>query len=833
MGNETHTSTQDKGNLPQYAQTVIIGGGSIGCSIAWHLTQAGHRDVVLLEKNELTSGSTWHAAGNCPNFVGSWTVMKMQHYSTELYRKLGELTDYPMNYHVTGSVRLAHSRQRMEEFEHVRSMAKQMGFSLEMMSNADMQNVYPYLETHELAGGLWDSTDGDIDPAQLTQAFAKGARDGGARIIRFCPVTDVQRDDSKDEWRITTPNGEIRCQYVVNAAGYRAAELGRMFGRDVPCVSLAHQYLITEGIDELASRSEKLPLLRDPDSSYYLRQEKDGLLLGPYEKNCKAHWTDASDPMPEDFSFQLYPDDLERLEWYIEDACARVPLLGTAGITRVVNGPIPYAPDGLPLIGPMPGVRNAFEACVFTFGIVQAGGAGKLISEWITEGETETDSWAVDPRRFTNHVDFEYAKAKALEVYAHEYAIHYPHIQWPAGRPAKTGKLYEWHCDQGAVMGSYGGWERADFYPPAEYSHEMVDSYDRQDYHDIVGTECRHVQNHVGWLDLPGFSRYEVTGEGAAAFLDSLMTNKLPAIGRTGLAYFATEKGKILSEMSITRFAENHFWMIAGAGAYWHDRDHLIGNAPVDGSVQIEDRTDEYSTFLVTGPKSRDLLSSISSADFSSSHFGWLTHQKIEIAGCELQAIRVSFTGELGWELHMKSSDTQAVFDAMQQAGTAVELKPFGMLALDSMRLEKGYRSWKGDLTSDYSMFDAGLKRWVHFSKDAFRGKAALAELKDQPARNLVTLALDAPQDNLPFGEALYLSSVFADEDIAGLVLSAGYGHRTEKSLALAVLEPECSAQPGTEYQVEVLGRKRIARVIANAENGGDSYDPANQLLKG
>ena len=253
MGNETHTSTQDKGNLPQYAQTVIIGGGSIGCSIAWHLTQAGHRDVVLLEKNELTSGSTWHAAGNCPNFVGSWTVMKMQHYSTELYRKLGELTDYPMNYHVTGSIRLAHSRQRMEEFEHVRSMAKQMGFSLEMMSNADMQNVYPYLETHDLAGGLWDSTDGDIDPAQLTQAFAKGARDGGARIIRFCPVTDVQRDDSKDEWRITTPNGEIRCQYVVNAAGYRAAELGRMFGRDVPCVSLAHQYLITEGIDELAS----------------------------------------------------------------------------------------------------------------------------------------------------------------------------------------------------------------------------------------------------------------------------------------------------------------------------------------------------------------------------------------------------------------------------------------------------------------------------------------------------------------------------------------------------------------------------------------------------
>ncbi|MGB0756716.1 MAG: NAD(P)/FAD-dependent oxidoreductase, partial [Candidatus Puniceispirillaceae bacterium] len=287
---QTQTTLSASETLPQYAQTVIIGGGSIGCSIAWHLAKDGMTDVVLLEKNELTSGSTWHAAGNCPNFVGSWTVMKMQHYSTELYRKLGELTDYPMNYHVTGSVRLAHSRQRMEEFEHVRSMGKQMGFSMEMMSNQDMKDVYPFLETHDLEGGLWDSTDGDIDPAQLSQAFAKGARDLGAKIVRFCPVTNVTRDDANDEWQITTPRGEIRCQYVVNAAGYRAAELGKMFGRDVPCISLAHQYLITESIGELSNRDKKLPLLRDPDSSYYLRQEKDGLLLGPYEKNCKAHW---------------------------------------------------------------------------------------------------------------------------------------------------------------------------------------------------------------------------------------------------------------------------------------------------------------------------------------------------------------------------------------------------------------------------------------------------------------------------------------------------------------------------------------------------------------
>ena len=356
------TELQASAKLPASARVVVIGGGAVGCSVLYHLAEMGWTDCVLLEKNELTSGSTWHAAGNCPNFVGSWTMMKMQSYSTELYRKLGDLVDYPMNYHVTGAIRLAHSRQRMEEFRHVQAMGRHMGVEFEEMSNSDMQAIYPFLETHDLYGGQFDPLDGDIDPAQLTQALAKGARDLGAKVIRFCPVTAVEWNG--DEWKITTPNGEIRAEYVVNAAGYRAGELGKMFGRDVPCVSLAHQYLITEPIAELTARDEKLPLLRDPDSSYYLRQEKDGLLLGPYEKNCRAHWLSSDDPMPDDFSFQLYNDDLERLEWYIEDACARVPILGTAGITRVVNGPIPYTPDGLPLLGPMPGVPNAFEACV-------------------------------------------------------------------------------------------------------------------------------------------------------------------------------------------------------------------------------------------------------------------------------------------------------------------------------------------------------------------------------------------------------------------------------------------------------------------------------------
>ncbi len=423
--------------LPSTARVVIIGGGAVGCSSLYHLAKAGWTDCLLLEKNELTSGSSWHAAGNCPTFSGSWSIMKMQGYSNALYKVLGEEVDYPINYHNTGAIRLAHTEDRMAEFRHACTMARRQGIELGMMTNEEMREIYPFLETHDILGGSYDPTDGDIDPAQLTQAFASGARKLGAKIQRFCPVTGVRRDGG--EWIVETAQGEVRCVYVVNAAGYRAAEVGAFFGRRIPSVAMSHQYLVTEQIEGLKSRGDgKLPLLRDPDISYYLRQEGDALLLGPYEWQATPHWVTRSDPMPADFSFQLYPDDLDRLEYYIEDACARVPILGTVGVKRVVNGPIPYTPDGNPLVGPMPGVKNAFEACVFSFGIVQGGGAGKVLSEWIMHGETEWDMWSIDPRRFTGFATQEYTRAKAIEFYQREYAIGYPHEEKsgrPAGRP--------------------------------------------------------------------------------------------------------------------------------------------------------------------------------------------------------------------------------------------------------------------------------------------------------------------------------------------------------------------------------------------------------------
>ena len=808
--------------LPDHARVVVIGGGAVGCSVLYHLALAGWTDCVLLEKTELASGSTWHAAGNCPNFSASWSIMKLQSDSTALYRTLASQPDRPIGYHVTGSVRLAHSAERMQEFAHVVSMGRHMGLDLELMTLGDMRSVYPYLETHDLEGGLWDPTDGDIDPSQLTQALASSARDLGAVVVRSCPVTGVERRNGS--WHVATPHGAIRCQYVVNAAGYRAGEVGRMFGREVPSAVLSHQYLVTEAIDDLAARATRLPLLRDPDSSYYLRQEMNGLLLGPYEHGCRTHWTSSDDPMPEDFSFQLYPDDLDRLEWYMEDACARVPILGTAGISRVVNGPIPYTPDGNPLIGPMPGVPDAFEACVFTFGIVQAGGAGKLLTEWIVEGETETDSWAVDPRRFTDHATGPYTEAKAIEVYSHEYAMHFPAIQWPAGRPAKTSPNYPVLQAKGAEFGAAGGWERADWFPRTGDRRGPANSWQRQHWFEAVGAECRHVADHVGVLDLPGFSRFAVSGSGAAAFLRRLCTSRLPAPGRTGLGYFASSAGKVLTEMTITCFSESHYLLMGPAGGYWHDRDWLTSHRLDGEDVRIDDETSHWTALILAGPRSREVMAAATSLDLSNEAFPWLCHRPVEVAAAHGYAIRVSYTGELGWELHVPMAHANAVYSAVWQAGEPFGIADFGMLALESMRLEKGYRSWKSDLSSDYTMLQSGLGGWVDFTRDGFVGRDALqAEAAAGVRQGCATLVVDEPAA-APRTDAVPLSTVFDGTAPVGLVLSAGYGHRVGKSLALAVCAVEALV-PGRALAIEILGQRRPATVAPHRA----LYDPGNE----
>ena len=812
-------------NLPSYARVVIIGGGAVGASALYHLAKAGWTDCVLLEKNELTAGSTWHAAGNVPTFSSSWSIMNMQRYSASLYRELGALVDYPMNYHVTGSIRLGHSKERLQEFKRVVGMGRYQGMDLDILSPDQIKSKYPFVETHDLTGALYDPYDGDIDPAQLTQALAKGARDLGAKIFRFCPATGARREN--EEWIISTPQGEIRCEYVVNAAGYYAREVGKWFGRDVPMMVMSHQYMLFEEIPELAAWSKeaghKLPLLRDVDSSYYLRQEKTGMNLGPYEKNCKAHWITPDDPMPEDFSFQLFPDDLERLEWYLNDAVERVPILGTAGLSRMINGPIPYAPDGNPLIGPMPGVPNAFEACVFTFGICQAGGAGKVLAEWVTEGQTEWDMWSCDPRRFTSFTDQDYCIAKGMEIYGHEYAMHFPKHAWPAGRNKKLSPIHDRIAALGAQFKPYNGWERANWYakPGDDLSEESTQTWNRAGpWQKRIEEECLAVTNAAGILDLPGFSRYRLEGEGARDWLLGLTTGKVPKPGRIGLAYFSDDKGRIVTEMSVMALEEDFFFLITAATAQWHDFEWLKKHLPKDAAFTLDDVTDSFTCQILSGPKSRNILAEVCDADLAK---GWLTHQSVQIAGRWCQLVRVSFAGELGWEIHTKIDDTATIFDAVWAAGQKHGLKPFGMEALDSLRIEKGYRAWKGDLSTDYTILQGGLERFVDWAKPGFKGKAALEHEKQQGVtKRFVTLIVDAGDCDAP-----YMSTLWHGGKVVGETTSGNWGYRIGKSVALGMLRADL-AQPGTEIEVEIYGDRFKAVVQADEP----LFDPKNERLR-
>ncbi len=810
---------------PSAARVVIIGGGAVGVSSLYHLAKAGWTDCVLLERNDLTAGSTWHAAGNVPTFSTGWAVMNMQRYSTELYRGLADEVGYPMNYHVTGSIRLAHSRERMMEFERACGMGRYQGLGVETISPDEIRVRYPFIETHDLEGALYDPDDGDIDPAQLTQALAKGARDLGAEILRFTPATGVSR--SGDEWIVHTEKGDIRCETVVNAAGYYAQRVGEWFkphgGRTVPMMVMSHQYMLTEDIPALREWSGetgrgKLPLLRDVDTSYYLRQEKFGLNLGPYERNCRAHWITPDDAMPDDFSFQLFPDDLERLEPYVEDAMARVPILGSAGIAKVINGPIPYAPDGNPLIGPMPGVRNAFEACVFTFGIAQAGGAGKILAEWITEGQTEWDCWSLDPRRYTDYTDRDFCIAKGKEVYGHEYAMHFPHHVWPAGRNRKLSSLHSRLQTAGAVFGSYNGWERANYFaaPGDDVSEEATQTWDRNGPWEFrVREECEAVRDSCGVLPITGFTRLTVEGPGARNWLDGLTSSRLPPVGRIGLVYFPDSRGRILTEMSVIPRSDDRIWLITAATAQWHDAELLWRKAPE--GIEIHDRTAKYECLLVTGPESREALSAVSDADLSKS---WLSFQEATVAGQHCVLLRVSFAGELGWEVHCGFDAAPAVWDRLMELGC----RPFGMWALDRLRLEKGYRAWKGDLSTDYSLLEGGLDRFVRFDKpQRFPGKAALLNQRQQGLKKrFATLVIEAGDQDPP-----YMSTVWDGDQVVGEITSSGWGYRVNACVGLSMIRSDLAVE-GRQLEVEIFG----ARYPATVQADQPLWDPDNSRLR-
>ncbi len=799
------------------AQVVIIGGGIAGVSAAYHLCLRGWTDVLLLERDELTSGSTWHAAGNVPTFSGSWSLMRMQKYSAELYRSLAGDTASPISYHVTGSVRLAHSRERLAEFEHIASMARANGMDYLVLSPNELVERYPLVQTHDLVGALWDPLDGDIDPSQITQALAHAARGMGCRIQRGVRVRGLVQQPNH-EWVVNTPAGDIECEIVVNAAGYRAGEVMALLGRHLPIVTLSHQYLVTEEIPELAARSEPLPLLRDPDASYYLRQERNGFILGPYEWQATPMWLDG---IPDQFANMLWSDDLDRLEPQILDAGERVPVLERAGIARVINGPIPYSPDGNPYLGPERGLRNFFHCNTFSFGIAQGGGAGKAMAEWIIDGQPGFDLWSVDRRRFKDYATFEYTTAKAVEVYQNEYAIGFPYEERPAGRPSYVSPLYDTLAAKGAVFGARGGWERPVYIDrDATITDHTLTLFRTNGWRPIVAEEVAAARGRVALLDLPGFSKFDIEGAGAAAYLDALLCSRLPHVGRIGLVYALTPTGTVLSEFTITRLDTDRFYLVGAAGAEWHDLDVLERALPADGSVTITNRTHDFGSLILVGPRSRDVLRGVTNTPLDNTSFPWLTCRDIETAVGPVRALRVNYVGELGWELHAANHQLVALYDLLWAVGERHGMRDIGIYAVDSLRLDKCYRSWKADLEIGFSPLDASLDRFVDFDKQNFVGRDAVIAERDRGSRyRFVPMTLDEAGD----ADAPFCSSVFSGDRRVGIVTSGGWSFTLDTSIALGYVEQPFDV-PGTKVQIEIFGERTPATVRREP-----LYDPANE----
>ncbi|HAV62242.1 MAG TPA: sarcosine dehydrogenase [Verrucomicrobiales bacterium] len=805
--------------MTDHARVVIIGGGAVGCSTLYHLAKLGWTDCLLLEMNELSSGSTWHAAGNVPNFSTSWNIIKLQRHSSKLYTRLGDEVDYPINYHVTGSIRLANNKERMDEYRHVAAMAHAQGIEFEVIGANDIKDKYPFMEMDGIIGGLYDPFDGDIDPSQLVQAYAKGAKDLGCRIQRFTRVTALER--AGDEWLVKTDKGDIRCEIVVNAAGYRAGEIMAMVGQYMPIISMSHQYLVTEMIPELEARKEKLPLLRDPDVSYYLRQERHGLLLGPYEWQATPHWLEG---IPEDFAYQLWPDSLDRLETYIEKAIERVPLLGTAGIQRVINGPIPYSADGDFVMGKAPELDNYFVAAGFLYGIAAGGGAGRMMAEWILEGRPSLNLWPLDIRRFGfHHATRHFMYPRAVELYGGHYKFSFPAKEHETQRGIRRSPLYEALRAHGAIFGSRGGWERANWFAPKGIEAKDRPDFDRAktNWFEAVGAEHKAVRERVALIDQTSFSKFELIGPGVVPFLQRIAVSNMDRpVGSVIYTQLCNERGGIECDLTFTRLAADRYYFVTGAAFGKHDAHWIESQLRRDGSVHLVDVTSSRAVINLCGPRSRDVLSQVAEEDVSNAAFPFATMREITVGAAPVRAIRIGYVGELGWELHVPTEYAAHVYELLRAAGEAHGIADVGYRAIDSLRLEKGYLYWSSDITPDYTPLEAGLGFRVNFNKGDFIGRGALLKQKEAGVKQrLVTFLLD---EYLP----LYGSeAVMADGKVVGVTTGGNFGYTIGKAIGYGYLPVELIERG--QVEIEAFGKASRATMSTRA-----AYDPENQRLK-
>ena len=800
----------------------VIGGGIGGCSLLYHLTQEGITDCVLIERDELTSGTTWHSAAQVTNFGGNQTMVGLKSHSIALYKELADDPDYPINYHHgTGGLRLAHTQDHLDGYNHFMSLAKGMGVDFELIDATECARRHPLLNGEAVLGALWDPLDGDIDPAQLCQALARRARKAGAEVYRQTEVTGLTQQ-ADDSWIVHTTNGDIHANKVVNAAGYRCNEIAALMGHQLPVASMEHQYMLTDAIPQIEALDTRVPLIRCPRYDFYQRQEKKGLLIGFYEQGCKTWGLDGIDP---NFTNALCPDDLDRVTDVMEGAMTLLPCLAEAGIHSVVNGPITYTPDGLPLVGRIPGKRNAYCITGLRAGLGEGGGHGWLLAQIIAHGEACYDTWSLDPRRFTQYANVEYTALKSIEDYQNEFRFHMPHEFRPAGRPAKTTPLYDRLTELGAHWGTVNGWERAQYFKPSPDFTETL-SFRFNETHAVVAAEVDAVQNRVGIMEVSGFNRFAIHGassETVQDWLQKVVCSRVPRkASRVGLTYLLNEQGMVKAEATLANVSEGTVWFGSAAAAEFHDMDHLTDHLPADGSITIESLTNTHTILVVAGPKSRDVLTAAAPrTDWSKAAFPWLSVKPVTIGTAEAMAMAVSFSGELAWELHIPNAQLRLAFDTLWAAGQPFGMVPFGALATESMRIEKGFRHWKADLLTEFDPYESGLARFVREGND-YTGAAALVERRAaSPKQLFVMLALDADHASPHPGD-----SILKDGKIVGTVTSASWGHRTGLNLAMGFVNPDCSAAD-TALDVDLLGTTVSAKVLDDVP-----YDPAMSLVR-
>jgi len=808
--------------MKSHAQCVVIGGGVVGCSVAYHLTKAGWRDVVLVERDELTSGSTWHAAGGFHTLNGDPNVAKLQGYTVELYRELEALTGQSCGLHLTGGLQLAGTPERLEWLKNAHARGRYLGMRTEIISAAEAKALLPLIDERHFVGALWDEVEGHLDPSGTTHAYAKAARLGGAEIERFTRVTElVQLPDGS--WDVVTDKGTIRAEHVVNAAGLWAREVGRMVGLELPVLAMEHMYVLTDDMPEVAEinreTGKEVVHAIDFEGELYLRQERGGMLIGTYERAGKP-WSPKTTPW--DFGHELLEPDLDRIAPSLEVAFQHFPALEKAGIRQVINGPFTFAPDGNPLVGPVPGRRNYWVACAVMAGFSQGGGVGLALSNWMAEGDPGFDVWGMDVARFGDWATPAYTNAKVRENYSRRFRIRFPNEELPAARPLQTTPLYDAWRALGAVMGDSWGLEMPLWFAPKGVEDSF--SFRRSTDFEHVGSEARAVREAVGITDISNFAKYEVTGEGAAAWLNRLLANKLPRDGRIMLSPMLNERGKLIGDFSVARLGDAYCLFGSGQAQKYHMR-WFEAHLPGDGSVKVRPLGLSLMGLSIAGPRSRDLLAAVTDEDVSNAAFRFMDFKRVHLGTVPALVGRISYTGDLGYEIWVEPQYMRPLFETLWRQGTRFGLKPFGARALMSLRLEKGWSSWGREYRPIYGPFEAGLDRFVDLAKNDFIGREAAAEeSRTGGERRLVSMAVEADGADVIGDEPIW-----HDGAVVGWVTSGGYAHHAGRSMAQGYVPKHLANGTGDGgFEIEILGERRPASLVREP-----LFDPGQERLRG